>query len=544
MRVRWLGALAGLLVLVPVTAARAQDTAADAPSVVFRVKSLETVLQNVKLLVSLAGREEAAQQIEGLFKGKVGPKGLEGVDPNRPLGAFLRFGKELDDISGAVLIPITDEKAFLTFLENSNILFTKDNKGVYTVQTGKQFDVYFRFANKYAYVTGINADNLQDKNLVDPAKVLAGGKDDMAIAATVRLDQVPEAAKLLALAQLEQGLQDAQAKTEPKETEVQKAFRVALTKEIVRTSQNLVREGAELRLGLNVDRASKDFVTKLSIAGKPGTELAKALQKIGKTQSPFGAVLKKDVAFHGAIDLALPDPVKAAFLKVIEEARAKSLADIQDAEKRKQAEQLMDALAPTVQAGELDGFFGLVGPSGKHYTLLAGLKLQDGEKLGQTVRTLVADALKTAPAAERNKVQLDADSVGGVKIHRFELPRDAKNEKFINDLPGDPNLFVAFRKDAVLLAIGPQALPALKTAIGVTQPATTPVFLFDFDVAKMVPVLAKTQEQRDLADRLFKASDDSKIRFIVEGGPALSFRLEMKLSAVEFLAKMNPNAEQ
>src|SRR3712207_7625953 len=46
-----------------------------------RVKSLEAVLQNVKLLVGLAGREEATKQIEGLLRAKLGSKGLEGIDP-------------------------------------------------------------------------------------------------------------------------------------------------------------------------------------------------------------------------------------------------------------------------------------------------------------------------------------------------------------------------------------------------------------------------------------------------------------------------------
>src|SRR5258708_5908965 len=87
------------------------------PTVAVRVRSLDTVIDHVKLLVALAGREEAAKQIEGLIKTKIGPKGLEGVDPARPLGAFARYGKDIEDVSGAILIPIADEKVFLNFLE-------------------------------------------------------------------------------------------------------------------------------------------------------------------------------------------------------------------------------------------------------------------------------------------------------------------------------------------------------------------------------------------------------------------------------------------
>src|SRR6266850_786593 len=78
--------------------------AGEAPAVVVRVKSLDVLVQNVNLVVRLVGQEEYAKQIEGLIKSKIGKKGLEGIDPTRPFGAYVRFGKNLDDVSGAILI--------------------------------------------------------------------------------------------------------------------------------------------------------------------------------------------------------------------------------------------------------------------------------------------------------------------------------------------------------------------------------------------------------------------------------------------------------
>src|SRR5262245_20814914 len=130
------------------------------PTIVFRVRSLDTVVENVKLLVSLAGREEVANQVEGLIKTKVGAKGLEGVDPTRPFGGYARLGNEITDVFGAVLVPIADEKAFLSLLENLNVPFTKGKDGIYTVQ-GPGIDAYFRFANKYLYVTALNRQAIE-----------------------------------------------------------------------------------------------------------------------------------------------------------------------------------------------------------------------------------------------------------------------------------------------------------------------------------------------------------------------------------------------
>ena len=45
-------------------------------------------------------------------------KGLQGIDLKRPVGAYVRFGKELEDLSGAILIPVADQPAFLDLLDN------------------------------------------------------------------------------------------------------------------------------------------------------------------------------------------------------------------------------------------------------------------------------------------------------------------------------------------------------------------------------------------------------------------------------------------
>src|SRR5438552_18049838 len=97
-------ALPVLLLVVPT--ARAGAKAAETPTVVVRAKSLNALLENLNLVVNLVGQEEAARQIEGLIKGKIGKKGLKGIDPTRPFGAYVRFGKALDEINGAILIPV------------------------------------------------------------------------------------------------------------------------------------------------------------------------------------------------------------------------------------------------------------------------------------------------------------------------------------------------------------------------------------------------------------------------------------------------------
>jgi hypothetical protein len=264
--------------------------------------------------------------------------------------------------------------------------------------------------------------------------------------------------------------------------------------------------------------------------------MMQTLQKLGQSKSLFAGDLRQDAAVQGLLHVVLPETLRTEFVKVLDEAAQKGLQDIQDAAKRDQAKKLIDALRPTFTRGLLDGIVRLTGPVEKNYTLLAAIQVQDGVQLGTTIRGLIADAIKDVPAAQKDKIQLDAATAAGVKIHRFELPQDPNNRRALEVL-GDNNLYVAFRKDAVFFALGKEGLSTLKDAVAVTQAAAAPTFRFDFDVARMVPIIAKTQEQRDLAQKLFKGGDDSRIRFTVTGGPALTARLTMGLNALEFFAK-------
>jgi len=524
-----------LLPLVLLVAAAPQVRAQDAPTVVVRIRSLDTLTDNIKLLVALAGREEIAQQVEGLIKTKIGAKGLEGIDPGRPVGAYARIGKDLEEVSGVALVPIADEKAFLTLLENLNFPATKGKNDVYTIRTGTAFDLYFRFANKYAYVTALNPGFIDDNKLLTPDKVFPANQT-AAISAVVRLDQVPDAAKLIALAQMEQELANAQQKDQPGESPTQKALRVQVLKEVARVFGNIVKDGSQLQAEIDINKQTSELSVNLSLSGQPRSELAESIANIGQLKSVFAGIGGAAPAVRGGVHVILPPTVQKSFNDLIEETRAKALASIQDAAKRKQAETLFDALMPTLKTGEVDAALVLQGPNkDRHLTLLAGIKLKDGDKLGKTVHDLVLQLMKDIPPAEAAKIKLEADTAGAVKIHRLDFGGNL--DKNAREAFGEHPIYVAFRNDAAFLALGPDGLSAIKDAVTGKNAGTNPPVHLEIALAKLAPLLAKTDDQRDTVAKVFRPGDDGKIRFTIDGGSSLKLHFTTKLSVVGFFSQ-------
>ena len=516
--------------------AQAGDKAADKPAIVVRVNSINALLQNLNLVVRLVGQEDVAQQIEGLVKSKIGKQGLEGVDPARPIGAYVRFGKALDEVNGALLIPIVDEKAFLNLLDNLSVVYAKGKDGIYTHKTNKNVDVYFRFANKYLYITSVNPEAIRDKNLPDPAKALAV-QSNATIAVVARFDQIPNDAKLIALTQLEGAIRAAEKKAPPGETKVQQAFRVALLNDLGKLAAGVIKEAGEVRFDLDVSDKTKELTVNFSVTGTPGSDLAKTIKGLGELKSPLAGILKNDLAFQGAFHLALPDDLNRAFGKAIDEVAAQSLAGIQDAQKKKQALALIQALLPTARSGEFQLVYAALGPKQDRYTLVSALKLKDGDKLGKTVHDLIQDALTDLPPAERARIQLNFARVGAIQIHKFQVEADAPTRDLLNQLVGDDHLYVAFRDDAVFLTLGQEGLPTMRSVLARTDSVASVPFLFDFDLARIAKVAAKTPEQKALAAKLFPDGTTGRVRMSIEGGKSLNARLQMQLNVLEFVVK-------
>jgi hypothetical protein len=524
----WLPLLALLAVPAP---APAQEKP-EPPAVVVRVRSLENLFDTGKLLFEAAGKGEVFKQIEGLVKSKVGPKGLAGLDARRPLGLYARVGKDLSDLHAVVLIPVADEKGFLDLLDGIHFKAEKGKGGVYRIrQKVLPLDLHFRFAHKYAYLTPLNPAALDPDALIEPGKLFPA-KQTSALSLTLRLPQVPEMARQVLLQHLNDVLEGILESKEKAENPAKQKFRDELVKEIGRQVAAVVRDGDELNADLDIDPKTRDLSADVTVTARPGTPLAKTIEKLGEGKSLFSGLLRDDAAMNALIHYRLPEKLRQAFVGLIQEATRRSLAETTDEAKQKQVRQLLKTLEPTFKAGEIDLAFSLRGPgAGDRYTLVGGLKLKDGETVADTLREL----LKGLPETERKKVKFDVEKAGGTAIHSLDLTKgfDAKAREMFGEEP----IYVAFRPDAAYFALGEDGLKAIKEALTAPAKATAPLRL-ELSLVRLAAVMARTPAQMKAARRLLTQSEEGRVRISLEGGERLRLRFVVNLNVVRLLSRL------
>ena len=530
--------LAGLLLLAGAPAlVRAAE---DKPALVVAFKSLDGLISDAKYLAELAGKEEEAKQTEKMLKGLLGdPKGLEGIDPKKPIGLYVRINEDDPTKSeGVVLVPVVDEDALITLLKKQDKLKVgaKDADGVYPVAVEglDKVPFYFKFANKYAYITGLTKTALAKDRLIAPNKVLAGKTTSLA-AIILHVDAIPQTYKDMAVTTVTESLAAEKKKTQPDETPAQKAARLAMIDQMADLVKSVVEDGGDLTASIDVDQSAGELSASASFSGKSGSKLSGTIADLGNRKSVGASLIGADSAANAIFNVALPEALRKAFSDAVDDAVKKGLADAAGQGQREAAEAVVKALLPTVKAGELDGGFDLRGPNSKGlYTLLMGLKVANGGEIEKVFR----DAVKSAPEKDQKSIKLDVAKSGGVSIHQI-IPDAKQADENSKRLFGDnPEVYFAFRDDALLVAGGQDGLAAIKEAVA-AKPKTGATMQMEASMSRFAPLMSKENPAAtEVAKKVFKDGKKDKVRLALEGGKALTIKVSMDAPVVTFSVQM------
>jgi hypothetical protein len=534
-------ALAGLLAFAPAGRAADKPRQQDAfkPAVLLRLESLDQLIGDAKYLVKQMQRDESAKQIERLLKSLTGEKGLEGVDTKKPIGAYATLAGKLEQTQVMILLPVSDEKAFVKFLKHLDFKVEKED-GVHTVNVENvPFPILFRFAHGYAYgtlmLTAKTTVPAADK-LPKPDAVL--GDKGGAAALTVNLDHVPEQIRKLAVSaaalQLD-NLKDHQVKGE---TQTQKELRSSLLDELSGCVKQLVEDGGPVTLDLAVDQKHHDLSVSLKAAGKPDTALAKSLKKLGEVKGLAG-LIGSDSALGGFVNFSLPSDTVKPLGAAVDEG-FKTALELLDEKGRKLVEPLVKALDKTAKSGSVDAAIDLRGPNkdGK-YTVVAGLRVKDGDKIEEALKKVI-DGL---PDEAKKPFKLDADKAAGVNVHSVQ---QADVDEDTKKLFGDGPTYFAVSKDVLIVTLGDDALAAIKSAMA-AKPKAAGAAKLEVSLARLAPVLAKQRKNAvELAKETFKHKGSDKVTLSVEAGTALEVKVRIKTAVLTYAAKLDaekPDAE-
>jgi len=462
MRLRLLAPVLALLAAGPVAAAD--------PAVTFQAQSVGRILGDARAVVGTLADKKAVDSINDGIKAKLGEKGFAGLDLGRPVLGYVHLPADPAKAVGVLVVPVTEEKAFLGFFERLTGATPKaEAGGLYTVPAPDPgMAIGLRFADGYAYLAagakgaGLAAVLAADE-LVPTAKLLDPAEQSL-LAMRVQFDRLPKELRTQAQDYINRGKKAAGMLPFPPElmSPVEKALLqgLALGERWLKLSEGA--KEATVRFTLDVPAA--EIGAEFTVVPRPGSELGKELAARKATSNRFAGIITKDTAvgfvtrlpfFNKELRTAGTEGLDAA-LKAVGGLGGPTGELLQEA---------LKGAKRTVATGEFDVAGSFRGPNKDgHFTGVLAVAFEDTAALEKAVKGVI-DA--EAPPEFQKLVKWNAEKVGGVSIHLIEVGKLVGNPGWLGGpekgLGGpDTNVAMAFTPKAAYAAVGPDAVAAVK----------------------------------------------------------------------------------
>jgi hypothetical protein len=536
MRYRLLAAVAATFLSAGLASAQ---PAGAAPTVEIRLRSINDLVDKFEYVAGLAGKEDAVKQVRELIKVlSAEGKGIEGVDPKKPMGAYATLEKQVESSPFVVMLPIADEERLLKMLkERLDVTPEKGEGGTQKVAVPIINELHLRFANGYLYVSQ-KAKDLDAKALVAPKAFFA--KDDGAVLSVlVHIDRIPADLRTFALGQIEMGLNEERKKNAENETPAEKKLKGLVFDSMMGGFKGLTEDGKELSIKLFADAKSDDLSAEIVLTAKSGSATAKNFAALGsRTSAPAGIVASTGAAAKGNVKVAITDGMKkeyaAAIDALLEDAVKKAPADQEEL-----AKSAVAALAPSLKAGDLDAAGALIGPDAKgRYQAIGAFAVKEGKGIEKLLKELVK---QFGPFIEQAvEFKFDVETVGDYSLHQINIKED--NEK-LDKLFGTKTVWLATSDKTFAFSIesdGAMIKKGLK-AKAVPAPALSGEVALAKVIALAQPDLKPDELKALLKDAFGDGTTTGKdtITFSVDGGDKLAVKAKVKGKAIRLFAGLD-----
>ncbi len=529
----WLPALVGMFASLSSASAlpvpKLPPEATDKPSVVVRVRPIGELLKDLSYIAKMVGQGE----VFDAFEPGMQPV-LDVLDLEKPVGFYAKVGPAGVDSTGVLLVPVKNQKDFLAILNMFGQNPTEGEGGLFSLNIpGAPFGAIFRFANGYVYATLKNTPDAEAG--LSPTKIYAPAalfkQDDNSLASvTFNVDAMPNDLKRKGLEGLEEFLRQLRANELPKEQNViVRTFLDALAEELATKVQSFIVDTQTAVVRFEFDRKKEDLALNFRLTPRKGSGLANDLAAAGAGKGLGAGIVSPGSAASAFGNIIAPKSLKKTLDPLIDDLIEKGWKSAK-ADEQPFAKELLEILGPTMKAGILDFGVDLRGPNADNYAaVLVAVQVQDATRLEALLRKVHG----ILPAEEKANIKLDVAKAGGIALHQFQAKLDPEAERLFGL---EPQIVFAFRKDAVVFAIGPvtDATAAVKSTLdtpvkasGLIQSATS--------LRKIAPMMERKDPGAvEAAKKAYPDGVDDTYRFSVTGGDTLDIRLSSSTRIIQF----------
>jgi hypothetical protein len=538
---------------------------AQAQDVIITIKSVDTALADLRYLATCAG--EDPKFLDEFVQKMTGGKGWTGVDTKAPLGVYADLpAKENDPPTGAIFIPITDQKQFLGLLKLLGLkVLETDLEDVYIIGIqAPDTGALLRFAHKHAFISA-NKGFLQTA-LPNPALLLPEGKKDSLVTASQRLGRLSQEQKKTLYEELEQIFKEGQAYL-PRKSYSADLKQLVQARKQLDFFKSFFEENRELNLHLEVDPKQHVLALEAALVPYKNTPMVERFRYFATVKSSFSRLGQGAwVRLAGHIPLSEEFRLSTSLLSL------EAMQGFASASDRALLRRMTKVLEPILTTDRLD-----FGAALYKDDLVAGLKIRNGRKVEHLLRDLVKD-LSPADKADFS-LKWNHSRIGKTRLHKLTVLSDPDSQTaaplktpsgpifafsalgplqvlpalYLEAQTGRTDLYFCIHEEVLLLSSSPRLIQEALDSL--TKPALDgPPLQLEITghaiaaVAKEMAAMPETDKQQAMVGKILAAGfekalkkadrDKVQVRLSLHGGASLRLRLEVSTDLLQIIPSL------
>ncbi len=460
------------------------------------------------------------------------------VDTNKPWGVYATFQPDLNETRPVLVFPVPEPKVFTETIGKIFSDLTEEMDGIrgfkYVLLFGPRQPAFFRFKNDCAYVAFDNISAIKDADKLPHPKDLFVKDDTALLSARLFVEGIPPEVKKTAKQFLELIGKNKNG-FGPMELLLMGLIGATDMTDFIDRLKRVVDEAKWFSLRLDFDRKTDELLFEFNLIPKKESALGNEIADFKPRPTRFAELLEKDTPAGFVYSLGSFGGIKGDD-KEFEEMLNELLNAIHlggDAEKIRP---LAKVVRKTLKVEGVD-----IGAAVKHakgantICVVGAAHLKHAREL-ETAMLVYVNLLP-----ENNRKKFSANAVkltDSIKAHKMtlDLSDDAR------DSLGSSDFYLAFKEDAVYVAIGDGATNRLKEMLEM-KPKEGPSLLVQLTPERIAPLFELFTGKELKADWSKLFPNNKKVKLLglhLEGGPML--RVRYSADFVELL-KMGLSAE-
>jgi len=512
--------VAAALLLSPLRPA----AAVEKPVAVVALSSPGELSSDGLYLMELMGQKDQADMIRkqlDAFK--------QFIDMTRPMGAvagvkMAEGGPPQPQV--LAFLPITDLKPVLAIMKQNLGQEPPMVDGAYQMQVNPAVSVLFKKVGDWVYLTTDKA--LFDTAPADPIGMLGGLERDYDVAVQIRLQNIPPMLRSMMMEQMKKAVEEASegpGTGDPAE-EAGRALAKLRMKQMVQVLNDL----DSVTMGWSVDGMARSTYIDISVTAVPGSTTAEQIKyQLQGDGTAFAGFVNPDAAMTLHSTSKIPPEDAEVAKKLLSTVKTEAIKEIENdpdlpnKEAKDAAKEVitlfLDGADKILDDGRAD-MAATLKLAEKKMTFVAGAYLADGKQFEKGVKKLV-ELAKGEP--DFPKVTLDAEEYKGITLHTLNAPIPEGEDEARAIFGESLDVVLGFSADSGYLAVGSEAMTALKNAIDLSASAGK----------KDLGPFEMSVGLKEFFQFAKSVSPDPQVSKMAEAFDASNDRIAIKASAVE-----------